>query len=104
MPANLTSKKANLVSRLQALSQQQIDLLGQVRDLAFEFTDNDFQANGTNAIIDVDLQTGQSGGPAPFPYLTAANINQAFAAFQDIDSTLAANSRQDYKRLRAMKA
>jgi hypothetical protein len=100
MAQNYLPKKLNLVSQLQDIANQQIVLLARARDLATAYTDLGFNPAGANPIVDADLQ----GGNAPFPAVSATDVANAFLALQDIDQTLAATSRQDYKRLRALQA
>lgn len=100
MAATYTTDQLNTVSRLQAICATILDNMNQARLLVTEATDKGYASGGANAIVDATLQ---SGSPAPYPQLAAADLANAITALTAIDTALAATTRTGYKALERMR-
>lgn len=95
MAVSYTEQKYNVVSRLETICTQILDLMTEAKELRQEAIDNGFQPGGANAVTENEL----NGAGGRFPHLAVADLTAAFTAIQNIDTQLAASTRADYKAL-----
>lgn len=99
MAVNTSTAKQNAISKLQGYCTTILDTVNAAKQLRQECIDAGFQVGGGDAITDAFL----NGAGGVFPQLAAADLTAAFAAIADIDTTLSATSRADYKALQKLR-
>lgn len=94
MPASLTDKKSNIISRTVAANVALLNAQAEVLRVQQEGIDSGL-TSGANVFTDADFVGANS-------HMTAAQFLAAFAVYNAIESLLAANSRAHYKTLQTL--
>lgn len=101
MAQDYTKDQLDTISRLKTICATILDQIALAKIITQEAIDKGYApGTPTTGITDALLQ---SGTPAPFQNLAAADISAATTAITLLDTTLAAASRTGYKALEKMR-